>query len=120
MAKVIAPNKEYNGVSAGVRFVNGEAECSDSWTIKWFKKHGYRVEETAEQPDGILGSGENENSERKKNSAADTGTADDEKTVESDSNKSEGEAETTVENTSEKGDTTKSGMKPRGRRKADK
>ena len=53
MAKIIAPNKEYNGVSAGVRFCNGQAECSDKWTIDWFKEHGYKVEEAASQPQPV-------------------------------------------------------------------
>lgn len=45
MTKIIAPNKNYNGLSAGVMFVNGIGECSDPHLISWFKEKGYRVEE---------------------------------------------------------------------------
>jgi len=45
MAKIIAPNKQYTGVSAGVPFVNGVGETADPELIKWFKTHGYEVEE---------------------------------------------------------------------------
>ena len=45
MAKIYAPNKNYNGLSAGVMFVNGIGECSDPYLISWFKEKGYRVEE---------------------------------------------------------------------------
>lgn len=47
MAKIICPNKNYNGVSATVHFANGKGETSDKKLIKWFKEHGYTVEETA-------------------------------------------------------------------------
>lgn len=42
MYKVKAPNKNYNGISAGVHFVNGEAITDKS--IDWFEKKGYKVE----------------------------------------------------------------------------
>lgn len=45
VAKIIAPNKNYNGLSASVMFVNGIGECTDPYLISWFKKKGYRVEE---------------------------------------------------------------------------
>lgn len=45
VAKIHAPNKNYNGLSASVMFVNGIGECSDPYLISWFKKKGYRVEE---------------------------------------------------------------------------
>lgn len=44
MAKIIAPNAEYNGVSAGVTFVKGQAECEDEARLAWFEAHGYAVE----------------------------------------------------------------------------
>lgn len=47
MAKITAPNKEYNGVSAGVQFSKGEAETEDKYLIEWFKEHGYCVEQAA-------------------------------------------------------------------------
>ncbi|WP_453992118.1 hypothetical protein [Bacillus nitroreducens] len=45
MAKITAPNKGYTGISAGVAFVNGEAETNDKWLIAWFKNKGYEVED---------------------------------------------------------------------------
>jgi len=45
LAKIKAPNKGYTGISAGVAFVNGNAETDDTWVINWFKSKGYEVEE---------------------------------------------------------------------------
>lgn len=45
MAKIIAPNKEYAGISAGVSFTKGEASTDDPHLIDWFKNHGYTVVE---------------------------------------------------------------------------
>lgn len=53
MAKVLAPNKDYDGISAGVRFVKGVGECDDPWLLDWFKRKGYEVVEEdkpGEQP----------------------------------------------------------------------
>lgn len=52
MAQIIAPNKDYTGVSASVPFVKGVGETSDSYLIEWFKTHGYTVieDEAAEVP----------------------------------------------------------------------
>ena len=49
--KIYSPNKEYTGVSASVPFCNGMGETEDPHLIKWFKDHGYKVDEesTAEQ-----------------------------------------------------------------------
>lgn len=44
--KVIAPNKHYTGVSAGVAFANGIGECENPDTIAWFQAHGYEVTES--------------------------------------------------------------------------
>lgn len=49
MAKIIAPNKSYTGVSASVAFCNGEGNTDDKHLIKWFKDHGYTVEEPASE-----------------------------------------------------------------------
>jgi hypothetical protein len=46
MPKIKAPNADYNGVSASLTFVKGEAETDEKWLIEWFKNHGYEVEET--------------------------------------------------------------------------
>lgn len=44
MTKILAPNKTYNGVSAGVPFVNGKGETDDPHRIEWFERHGYEIE----------------------------------------------------------------------------
>lgn len=49
MAKIYAPNKQYNGISAGVMFVNGVGETSDPHLIKWFQEKGYKVVEGAQE-----------------------------------------------------------------------
>lgn len=52
MAQIIAPNKDYTGVSASVPFVKGVGETSDAYLIEWFKEHGYTVieDDAAEVP----------------------------------------------------------------------
>jgi len=45
MAKVYAPNKDYNGVTASVPFTNGVGFSSNSYLLDWFKEHGYKVED---------------------------------------------------------------------------
>lgn len=50
MARIVAPNKEYAGVSAGVSFYRGEAHTDDAYLIEWFRTHGYEVEEPARTP----------------------------------------------------------------------
>ncbi|MBG9737096.1 hypothetical protein [Paenibacillus alvei] len=57
MAKVIAPNKEYTGISAGVTFANGVGETDNPHLLEWFESKGYEVEndpviEEDNQPDG--------------------------------------------------------------------
>lgn len=49
MAKIYAPNKQYTGISASVRFVNGVGETSDPRLIKWFQERGYKVVEGAQE-----------------------------------------------------------------------
>jgi len=44
MAKVLAPNRQFTGVSASVNFVNGEGETGNAHLIGWFRDHGYTVE----------------------------------------------------------------------------
>lgn len=46
MAKIIAPNKAYNGVTAGVKFMDGKGETEINRLLFWFKEKGYEVEET--------------------------------------------------------------------------
>lgn len=45
MAKIIAPNKQYTGVSASVSFVNGVGQTDNKNLISWFETHGYNVVE---------------------------------------------------------------------------
>lgn len=57
MAKVIAPNKEYTGISAGVTFANGVGETDNPHLLEWFESKGYEVEkepviEEDNQPEG--------------------------------------------------------------------
>ena len=44
MAKIKAPNADYNGVSASLTFVKGEVDTEDKWLIEWFKNNGYEVD----------------------------------------------------------------------------
>lgn len=52
MAKILAPNKEYTGVSASVSFVNGVGETNNPHLLSWFERNGYQVveEEKDEKP----------------------------------------------------------------------
>ena len=50
MARIIAPNKEYAGVSAGVPFTGGEGNTDNAYLIDWFHKHGYDVIEEPVAP----------------------------------------------------------------------
>ena len=43
MARILAPNKQYSGISASVKFVNGEGFTTNEYLISWFKSHGYDV-----------------------------------------------------------------------------
>lgn len=48
MVKIKSPNPNYNGNSASLQFVNGEAETDNKWLLEWFKNKGYTVEESNE------------------------------------------------------------------------
>lgn len=53
MTKIIAPNKQYTGVSASVSFCNGVGETDDLNLIEWFRDHNYTViEEDVEKKQG--------------------------------------------------------------------
>lgn len=43
MAKVTAPNQQYNGLSATVMFVNGVGETDNQHLLDWFESRGYTV-----------------------------------------------------------------------------
>lgn len=53
MAKIIAPNRSYSGISAGIPFAAGVGETDNEYLIGWFRAHGYSVEteELAEEED---------------------------------------------------------------------
>jgi hypothetical protein len=44
MARIIAPNKQYDGVSATVPFIKGVGQTDNPHLINWFKSNGYTVE----------------------------------------------------------------------------
>lgn len=48
--KIYAPVKDANGVWASVLFVNGVGETNKPHLIKWFKEHGYKIEEETISP----------------------------------------------------------------------
>lgn len=45
MARIYSNNKKYNGISAGINFVNGVGETDVSHLISWFNENGYTVVE---------------------------------------------------------------------------
>lgn len=51
MARIYAPNKEYNGVTASIPFIKGIGETDNPHLIKWFKQHGYKVEDEKKPED---------------------------------------------------------------------
>jgi hypothetical protein len=50
MAKIYCKNKNFNGISASVNFVNGVGETKVSHLIFWFKENGYTVVEDKREP----------------------------------------------------------------------
>lgn len=53
MKKIIAPNKNFTGVSAGVGFVNGIGTCDKADLISWFSQRGYEVTENIDVSEDI-------------------------------------------------------------------
>lgn len=53
MARIIAPNKEYFGITASVPFANGIGQTDNPKLIDWFKNHGYEVVEEENKKDGV-------------------------------------------------------------------
>lgn len=68
MAKVIAPNEQYTGLSASVMFVKGVGETDDEHLLQWFEGKGYTVErsEPTPQTDEIAKAAELEKKEAEK------------------------------------------------------
>ena len=50
MPKIYAPNTEYNGTSAGVAFKDGVAETDNESAISYFRRKGFRFEESEPKP----------------------------------------------------------------------
>ncbi|MDC2867567.1 hypothetical protein [Bacillus sp. BP-3] len=43
MAIIKSPVRDYNGFSASLVFIDGQAETEDKRLIEWFKEQGYEV-----------------------------------------------------------------------------
>lgn len=50
MAKIYCNNNQYNGISAGVNFVNGVGESNLPHLLAWFQESGYTVVEEKREP----------------------------------------------------------------------
>ena len=50
MAKIYSNNKQYNGISASVNFVNGVGESNLSYLLSWFQENGYTIIEDKRDP----------------------------------------------------------------------
>lgn len=52
--KILSPNKQYTGNSAGVEFVQGIGHCTNPHLISWFVEKGYTVVEEDKDKDEDL------------------------------------------------------------------
>ena len=50
MAKIYSNNKQYNGISASVNFVNGVGESNLPHLLTWFQESGYTIIEDKREP----------------------------------------------------------------------
>lgn len=50
MAKIYCNNKQYNGISASVNFVNGVGDSNIPHLLAWFQENGYTVVEDKREP----------------------------------------------------------------------
>ena len=50
MAKIYSKNKQYNGISASVNFVNGVGDCNIPHLLAWFQENGYTIVEDKREP----------------------------------------------------------------------
>ncbi|MDF2675578.1 MAG: hypothetical protein K0R09_3850 [Clostridiales bacterium] len=53
MYKIIAPNNQYTGLSAGVNFSNGAGLTGRKELVNWFKEHKYEVEEIKDESKSV-------------------------------------------------------------------
>jgi len=50
MAKIYSNNKQYNGISASVNFINGVGESNLPHLLAWFHENGYTIVEDKREP----------------------------------------------------------------------
>lgn len=50
MAKIYCNNNKYNGISAGINFVNGVGDSNVPHLIAWFRENGYTIVEDPREP----------------------------------------------------------------------
>ena len=50
MAKIYSKNKQYNGISASVNFINGVGESNLPHLVSWFQENGYTIVEDKREP----------------------------------------------------------------------
>lgn len=50
MAKIYSNNKQYNGISASVKFINGVGESNLPHLLDWFQENGYTIVEDKREP----------------------------------------------------------------------
>ena len=50
MAKIYSKNKQYNGISASVNFINGVGESNLPHLLDWFQENGYTIIEDKREP----------------------------------------------------------------------
>jgi DNA uptake protein ComE-like DNA-binding protein len=53
MAKIYSKNKQYNGISASVNFINGVGESNLPHLLDWFQENGYTIIEDLKGGIGI-------------------------------------------------------------------
>lgn len=50
MAKIYSNNKQYNGISASVNFINGVGDCNIPHLLAWFQENRYTIVENKREP----------------------------------------------------------------------
>lgn len=49
MTKILAPNKNFTGIQASVKFINGVGETNSPYLIDYFKRKGYTIKQDAKK-----------------------------------------------------------------------